>query len=403
MKQTMLFLMILAIMPAVVSAYNLDILETNPSPVNPGEYADITVRVISTRDVDEISNDVEVFVEETDDIRPLAGQSYSFTQLRGGDQITKTFRIFFSEKLSAGNVPVTFNVRDNGAIFKFEEDIFLRGGIKTPELVIGDIDTVPRELLKDTTNNKITITLQNLGDETAELLVAEMIDLDCCIEQSFTYSLRDSISSLEGGQEATLEYTFDVLETAKDIITPSLNVRYRTLDELTNSYQTVTESIPFEIPVTKAPDIEITKVTPVKNIESRSQENEVLIHVTNAGEEEGESIRLRIYPDPSYPFDFERTNYLISSKLNPGENASVKIKFDVLDFATLRSYPIAVELESIVGENRYVQDGDINIEVTGEGTNQALIFRYVFLIVAVVIAIILGSLTIFGNVKKKGQ
>lgn len=400
MKPTILFWIILAVVP-VVAAYNLEILETNPSPVNPGEYADVTVRVLSTRDVDEISNDVGLYVEGTEDIRPIAGQEYTFRQLRGGDQITKTFRIFFSENLAAGNVPVTFNVEENGATFKFKEEVFLKGAIKTPELVIGDIETTPRELLKDTKNNKMVITLQNLGDKTAELLTAEMVELSCCIEESFTYSMRDSVSSLEGGAEAELVFNFDILDNAKDIITPSLLVRYRTEEELTGSYQTVTESIPFEIPVTKAPDIVIKRVQPMKDIETGSQENELVIYVANDGEEEGENVRLRIYPDPSYPLDFERTNYLISSKLEPGENTSLKIRFDVLDFATITSYPVSVEIESIVGENRYIQDDDLDIAVTSIGTNQALIFRYSFLAIAGAIALLLGGFAIAGRMRRR--
>ena len=80
---------------------------------------------------------------------------------------------------------------------------------------------------------------------------------------------------------------------------------------------------------------------------------------------------------------------------------TVIVKFDVLDFATIDSYPIAIELESIVGESRYTQDGDLDIQVTAIGTNQSVVFRTGFLIAAVAIVVLLGLTVILSNVKKK--
>lgn len=384
-------------------AFNLDILETNPSPVRAGEYADITVRLISTSPADTERENVKLRVEQTDDVRPIAGQEFVFNRLKGGDEITRTFRVFFSEDLGAGNVPVNFQVVDDDYRINLKRDVFVRGALTMPELYIGAIRTTPNELLKDTKSNRIVLTLQNLGDKKADLLNAQVIDLECCIEESFTYSLQDSISSLDSGEEKELTFTFDILETAKDVITPTLRVRYRMEDELSDSFETVTQSIPFEIPLTKAPDMIIAKTEPRGEIQARTQENELEVVVKNIGEEEGKSVRLRLFPDPSYPFDFERTNYFVSSVMEPGENATVIVKFDVLDFANIRSYPVKIELESLVGENRYTQDDELDIEVTGVGTNQARMFRTVFLAIAGVVAVALGIFVIAKRRPKRSK
>jgi len=43
-----------------------------------------------------------------------------------------------------------------------------------PEILIGQITSVPNKMISDTTNNKITINIQNLGDKDAELVKSKL-------------------------------------------------------------------------------------------------------------------------------------------------------------------------------------------------------------------------------------
>lgn len=398
---SVLCIVLFVVFMPVVFGYKIDILQTNPSPVRAGEYADITIRLIDRNPPDTISENVNISIRRTGGVRPVEGHEINIGRIRGGDDITRTFRVYFASDTPAGNVPITFQVKHENYQINILDEVFLRGTLKVPELQIGKISSTPNQLLRDTKNNRIDLTLQNLGDKTAELILVEVVDIGCCIEESYTYSMRDFIGSLSGGEEGELSFTFDILDTAKDLITPNLKVRYRTEDDLTNTYQTFTEHIPFEIPLSKSPNIVVEKVEPMGEIKTRTQENKIRVVLKNTGDVDGESLRLRLYPDPTDPIDFERTNYFVTPRLSPGENASVIINFDVLDFASIQDYKIKAELESLVGENRYSRDDIVNIGVTGEGTNIAEVFRTIFIVGAVSIAIILGVIVILRRVPGK--
>lgn len=383
------FLIFLLMLP-ITQAYTLEVLETNPSPVRAGEYADVTVRLQSSSIDAQGSGPVNFYVRSTDDIRPIAGQEGEYTNLGPRQSVTKTFRIFFGEDLPAGNVPVRFVVEVEGVPLIYVRDIFVKGSLRIPELYIGSIESVPDELLPDTKKNRLTVVIQNLGEKDAELLTAELIDVDDNIAESNAYSMRDNIAKLEGGEEEQLEFTFDIEETSDEVIDASLRLRFRTLDELTNSFQIVNENLDLEIPLARAPELSIIKVEPREEVLVGKQENEVIVTVVNTGKEDAESVRLRLYPDPSQPFDFEKNNYFLTPRLEIGENASVIIMFDVLEDAVIQDYNFDVELESIVGSSRKIEQDTLKMEVTGEQLEGLSLVRLGIIIIAVTTALLIG-------------
>jgi len=394
MKYTILLLML----ATYAGAYSLDLLETNPSPVRSGEYADITVRLL-TSDIDANNQDVVTFfVEENNDIRPIAGQASEYRSLERGRTVTKTFRVFFNEGLPAGNVPVTFVIQQGDGALKIVKDVFVSGSLRIPEFYIGSIDSIPDELLQDTRNNELTLKLQNLGEKKAELITVELIDVSDTLVESNTFSMRDTISSLEGGQEAEVEFSFDIEQTDTKLIDATLLLRFRIEDELTNSFETITENIDIQIPLAKAPKLSIVNVEPIEDILVKKQENQAIVTIINTGEEEAESVRLRLFPDPTQPFDFEKNNYFVTPKLEPGEDASVIVVFDVLDGAVIEEYNFDVQLESIVGSSRQIQKDTLKIPVTGEQIDGSSLVRTIIIAAAIIIALLLG---IFAYKKRK--
>ena len=389
--------MLFLLLPATY-AYNVEILETTPSPIIAGNYADITVRVSLDNGAEDRRN-VLVGIRETDSVRPLAGESLEFDNFEEGDRITRTMRVFFSSDISQGNIPLSFDIEDDSGAISIRKEVFVKGSEDEPDFYIGSIESLPKELLPDTDNNKIILSLQNLGEKKAELITAELAETDI-LKEAYTYSMRDSISSLSGGEEKEIEFNFDIESNTAVTIETILTVRYRTQNEITGGYETFVTELPVKVRTSRAPNFEIISVEsdPLK---TGSLENRVLVKLQNIGLVEGESVRLRIYPDPEIPIDFTRTSFYVSSIVYPNETASIPIEIDIQDTATIRNYPINAEIESMVGSTRYIETERIPLEVVGHSVDKGTTLRNIFLGGAFVVAVILGIGVLSSRKKKK--
>ena len=355
MKQ-LLYVLILVLLTPQAFALDIDLVQTNPSPLVAGEYGDITIRFTSD-DQDATRRDVTMKIEETPFLTPISESEYKISIIRAGDSITNTFRVYLSENLEEGfidfPVQITFGSGEQQTkdlrIFVEEADI-------PPELYIGEISTTPGELLPDTDRNKLFVTLQNLGDKSAELVRAELIVENDAVKPAFSYSFIDNLASVDAGKEGELEFTIDLEENARGEIPARLELRYRAKKSLGSNYDTYEKSIPFNIPVSDAPFLRIVETEYLDSFAIGSTENRARVTIINEGEEDAQEIRVRALPDVSYPFVFELTTEYVASKIPPGETAIVEFTVEVLKDARLGDYPVSVRLESLVGETRYARD-----------------------------------------------
>jgi hypothetical protein len=391
------WILVFLLLPAVFG-YNIDIIETSPSPIVAGGYADITFRVVLAAGTEPRSN-VQISLRETDYVRPVAGENLTLGQFEEGTQVTRTIRAFFSSDIAQGTIPISFSIIDDSTRLNIQKDVFVLGSENEPEFYVGSIESIPSELLPDTTNNKIIMSLQNLGEKEAELITVELAETDV-LKESGTYSMRDSLSSLDGGEEKDIEFNFDIESQSAVSIETTLSIRYRTKDDISGSYETSTAEIPIIIRTARAPDFEIEEIesSPLK---SGTKENLLLIKLKNEGPVEGESVRLRIYPDPEIPFDFTSTSYYISSIVYPGEIVAVPIELDIKDDALIRTYPINAEVESMVGSSRYIETIRIPVEVVGHAADTNVVLRSVFIVIAFAVTILLGVGVYRARQKKK--
>lgn len=371
------------------SALTIDLLNTDPAPVRAGEYADVTLRFVKDPE-DTMAREVAFKIMDTDYIIPVSETELFVTSFKSGDTITHTFRVFFSDNLPEGYVDLQVEVEFAGGAIIEDLPIFVQEEQSDPELFVGQIRTVPDELLPDTDRNKLYVTLQNLGDKDAELVHATLSFENNDVKPSFSYSVEDSVARVRAGNETELEFTVDLEEGARNAIPASLNLRYRVERDTGNTYDTVENMIPFILPVSEAPFLKIMNVTYLDEFVAGTTENRVRVTIMNDGEEEAEEVRVRVLPDISYPFIFELTTEYVASKIKPGETAEVEFKAEVVSSAVEKEYPITVRLESLVGETRYNQDDTITLiamEKQGLETGQ---IGVVIIVVAFAFAIYLG-------------
>ena len=384
MKRILVLIAILLTMPSVLGL-STQILDTDPRPVQSGNYADITV--LFENRIDEERKDVKVRLVSTDDIRVVGRSEYSINRMRFADAFSRTFRVLVAEDLPTGNIPLELVIEyDDNVVKTATKDLQIRRGESLPDLRLGSITSVPSELIKDSKSNKLILDLKNIGDRPARLLLGELSGEG--IKESTTFSLRDTVSEVSINKPGVLEFTFDIEDVSDNILNLELHLQYVVEDALRNNlYQSKT--LDLEVGLARVPDIKVVSQELLDDAKLGQSDNTLKVTIENQGEE-ARNVRIRLYPDVSYPLDFQRTSQFVSSWLKEGETTSFEISFDVLRNAEIRDYPINIEIESMVGENRYFQEDRIEISVTGEALSLPELVRNVVLVISFIIAIGFG-------------
>ena len=380
----------------VVYAFDFQVLSTNPAPIEAGEYADITVRIDFPLIGGESTqiNPTTFFIKETNDIRPVSGQEFNLLSVRSGQSVTRTFRVFFSDSIPTGEIPLTLVARSGLNTIEMTDTIFVQRAPRQVDLHVSSARSTPEQLIQDTKSNTLRVTLQNLGERNAEMMSAalrvENENHNTIVKESFFNSMQDSISQIIGGGQGEFSFIFDLEETNENRIPMILDITYRVQNPLDNTYNRVEESIPVELRLRSTPRFEILSIEPDNELQAGNSGNRLRIQVQNVGEEEGKSVRMRLFPDPSAPFDFERTTVFISSSMQPGDIAEFIIPFDILNDALVQSYFINADIESLVGSNRFDQSKRIEIQIEQEASDGLGTYLIVLLIITIGGSLIIG-------------
>lgn len=376
-----------------VTALQAEILDTSPSPAVAGEYIDITLRLTNPNDADDITKELYFGIEENSNLLVSGENPKLIGSLGKGQSISRTFRVYINENLPQGTIEITSFVNISGKIITFDDELFIEEVDSKPELLIGAITTTPKELLPDTKDNQLIVTVLNLGDKDADLVTAEIITDEELVKPSYSYSLKNSAASINSGSEKDLTFTIDLEEGAKKQISSTLKITYRVEKNGGRTYETKTDMIPFTIDLIDAPYLQISEVKQEKPFSAGTTENDIILAITNTGNAEAEEVRVRLIPDISYPFSFEQLTEYVASEIKPGETVNVAFTTEVFSNGVDKEYSITTRLESLVGETRYSQDDVVTVSVIS--AEKISITQIALWIVAfiVIISIIFGVLS----------
>ena len=389
--------LILIYLVSSVSAFDIELLNTDPAPIIAGDYADITLKITnSISDRSNTKENVTFNIKENNLIQVIRGNEDIIPIIGNGESYTRTFRAFFSNDLEQGLIDLQIIVKSNSGEFKSEKRVYIESSKRKPELLIGELKTTPNELLIDTDNNKLKIKIQNLGDIDAELIKARLIVPKNIIIQSHTFSLEDSLSTIGAGEEGELEFTIDLEKTDLSVIPVTIELRYRYEKSIGNSYETKLKTIDFKIPLIDSPYLIVENVTMLSEFISGSVENKVMLTIKNIGKADATDVRVRVVPDISYPFIFEEVTQYVSAKIKSNATANIIFTAEVSKDAAAKPYDMTVIMESLIEDTRYTRDDIITLSVAhGKKTNNN---KTGGLIVG---AILIVSLLIWNNTRKK--
>lgn len=375
------------------ASFSVDVVSTNPAPIVAGDYADITLRFTNTGSTETSTEakNVEFSIKRSELFLPVDSEPVFFSRVYVKESITKTFRVYFSEDLGEGFINLPVLISQNGINFEEEVEIYIEENSRKPEFMIGSIDSKPNQLLRDTDDNVLQISLLNLGDRDAELVSAKLMINSQYVKASQAFSMQDSLASIVSGSEGVLEFEIDINEFAQaQVIPASIELSYRSRTAVGDNYETLVDVLAFDLPIDESPYLIIENVELLDSFTAGSVDNRVIITVKNDGEEEAEDVRVRISPDISFPLVFVQTTKYLTASLNPGESASLQFELEVVADSEARDYISKVIIDSMVGETRYSQDTTLSI-TTQESTRASEgSVGSILLIVVIIISLTIG-------------
>jgi len=140
-----------------------------------------------------------------------------------------------------------------------------------------------------------------------------------------------------------------------------------------------------------------TKLTP-EELTAGDDDVRLTLTIKNVGEEEGESVRMKVFGKTEQPINFDVTSDFIAPYLEPGEEGQGTVIFDIDDDASLQKYFLDLEIKNIVNEDVITYDKKIEIEVTYPKPNNPWKFVGVGIVLVVIVLIV-----IIGKALKKSK
>ena len=399
MKKRFIYLLTMILLIANSFAITVELVTSDPSPIVAGDYADVTVRIETTNNDKELQ-DVSFGFVDTNLVKQISKKQETITRVQSGEYVTRTFRLYFSEDLNQGTIDLPFMITTKLFTFEFDLEVYVEDTLRKPQLYIGNMESIPDELIRDSKNNKLIITIQNLGERDAQLVSSELIIDNNYVVESNSFSLFDSIALIDAGSQEDLEFKIDIKEEMDvDFFNAKLKLNYRYEKAVGSSYEIVSEELEFPIKLSSTPFLVVSNIDQVNDFYTGSTENKIRVTITNIGSEDAKEVRVRLVPDISVPFVFEDLTEYVSSQIKVGESASVEFKAEVLEDAIEKNYDMTVILESLVGTTRYSREDIISVtpKVRANASNGAIANIIVGMII--VIAILFGIFSFRNNRK----
>ncbi|MFT4343253.1 MAG: COG1361 S-layer family protein [Candidatus Woesearchaeota archaeon] len=348
-----------------VSGYSVDVLETNPAPLKAGEYADITFRV-SHSFQSERDTKVIFGLSDTTFMRVISQANYSIQNFPRGTSMTRTFRVHIADGTPTGFVDIPFYIYEGRGVIETKHRVFVEQSLTPPSLRVGKVRTTPVELLPDTKNNNIRVTVINLGDYDAKHVTARLVVSDEYGKASYSYSLEDMTSSISSNGEHEFSFTLDIHDDVLESFSAQLDLSYVYRSVHTNRLISRSSQLPFNIEMVSAPLLRIVDAEQLDSFAVGSSDNKVRLTIRNDGLGRAENVRLRLAPDVSYPFVFQQLTQYVTPSIRPGEEVTLQFTVEVLRNAEVRDFPVKAVLESLTGESRYSRE-DVFTITTDEG------------------------------------
>jgi len=340
------------------------LLNQDPDPVEPGEYVELRFKVEKQGN------------EELKDIQYELVPEYPFS-FDGSDTPIKKlgdwigtsdekeyYSLYYKLKVDKDALEGTYEVKlyqssaANPNNKEVEFDIRV-GESEEANLLIGQVKTNPAKLIADYDEGLIKVEVVNVGDGKAEEAIIEL-NLPEGFEESFGYSTRVNLGTIEAGSSKTAEFYVDTIEgLTKGNHKATLNIQYKEdEDKVEDEVKTIEQD--FDISVFGRPEYKI--VDTQIDLLSPGKDGKIRFKINNIGSRESDSTSVQIFKDSSQPFDFpEKSNFI--GKMDVNNNGEVVFDVETDADAEAKEYKLKIQIRSIVDGDVLTEDETISVVV----------------------------------------
>lgn len=390
--RTVLGLLLVVLFISTVSAardfvgiddYDIEI-EYDDEDAESGETFRLELKITNT--AGETREDIEIELDPSGPLDIDGDDSKTIGSLDDEESKTISFRVEVDEGADEGEYEIEFDIQDN--VDSDNDEFIIDIDSNDPELIIGDISSLPSVIAPDDEDIRLMIIVENIGDGDAKFTRARL-DLPKGFSASNSYSDTGNLGTIFEGGQKTIEFFIDsdeFIESGRHEATLILDYENEDDDKLN-------DKLKFDLPIKGRPQFIITDSSTEPEIVLENGEGVLSVRIQNVGEETGEETSLRVFENSDQPFEFnEKTNFI--GELEPGESGVGKLSFNVDSGAKPNVYILRLQIRTINEGNVLVEEKSVSIEVGERVGNNNFLYMVVG---GIVLLIVLGFLVIRGR------
>ncbi|MBN2518651.1 MAG: COG1361 S-layer family protein [Candidatus Altiarchaeota archaeon] len=372
-----------------VESTQLQVMETSSSttPLKPSEIGKLEIKLANQQNegASRFKFDFTSGVSGTTTVFKVLGSStqYIDKSIKEGESITVSYELYVDKSIPSGVYDATLSIEYIGGGVEKTETLEL--GIRVQgdlNLDIGTVQTDPREIKEGDEDVKVTIGVQNIGDEQVKNLKVgfrpkEPFGLTPSTQETQNLGILDTSSS------ASAVFYLDVTDKA-EAGRYEIPVTLEYLDVNGNSH-TEAENITLGIKAT--PIISIREARTVPDAIAQGDLVSLYIIVVNSGSKDADGISVRAIENIEQPFEYEEKSDNVGM-LKPGEEGEAVLKFTVDQGATLKKYGVNIEVRYTDGDDVYTEEETINVDVSVMPESDTTL--YLVMAALIIVIVVLG-------------
>jgi hypothetical protein len=320
----------------------------DPFPAEAGRYFDLWIKVQNVGGSGAGNVTIELPDTYPFSLDPGEKRTWSFGSIDVTQSFLVQYRVRVADDAVDGPNPIKLRVSTDGGASYIEKSFDVSVESKVIDYAVGRLASDPTRLESDTTDNKLTIGLQNIGKAVAKLVTVQII-LPPGFTPSQSYSDTYAVGDIASEASADAIFYVDIDESVRsgDYLA-TLRVQY--LDSSNGDYRT--KSLQLTIPVRASPAFGIENVTLTPAAVGQGATGVALaFRITNSGTAKADNVNVRILKEATQPFSFDEISDFVGN-LQPGESGQAVFHFDVDPAADLKKYILDVEI-------RYTEDATV--------------------------------------------
>ncbi|MFA7708369.1 MAG: CARDB domain-containing protein [Candidatus Pacearchaeota archaeon] len=343
-----------------------------------GERFDLTITLTNKDTIDKENIKFSWDLDDPFDI-DNDDEEWDIKILGAGANVSKTFRIDIDEEADSDEYKLNFNLEDS----KDDWDDYVEVEVDSDkaDLIIANIQSSPLTLTPGTENIKLTVKLENQGEQSAKFIKTRLI-LPDGFTPSDSYSDSYSVGTIAGEsqQEAIFYINIDENVKTNDYI-GQIKIDYK------ENNNDKTKTLEINLPVHGNSQFSIDSVSSESKIMPK-QTSKIKVKITNTGDKKAEETSVKVFEKSDYPFSFTEKTYYIGT-LEPGESGTAVFELTVDTDATPNNYIIETQIRTVNDGTVLVNEKSINIKISKYERTALDYLKIIGIIILVILAIII--------------